>query len=80
MQMSDAVGRAILSRAEQLGMYPPGTFEKLGVIPHELPAPEPAPEGGNGNGGTALPWVGHFVHGRLVPAARRIIGAEESPN
>lgn len=81
MQMSDAVGRAILAKSEQLGMYPPGTFEKLGVIPHELPdEPRAEPGSGSNGGGVVVPWLGHFVHGRLVPAARRIVGAEEPPN
>jgi hypothetical protein len=76
MQMSDAVGRAILAKSEQLGMYPPGTFEKLGVIPHELPEDptiEVKQEGSNGS--SAMPWIGHFVHGRLVPAAQRMLGS-----
>ena len=79
----DFDGRAILSKSEQLGMYPEGTFEKLGVIPHELPEAEPAPapaHGKNGNGGSSMPWHAHFVHGRLVPAAKRILGAQEPPN
>lgn len=75
MQMSDSVGRAILAKSEQLGMYPEGTFETLGVIPHELPAIEPKPKPAGTNGSSAVPWIGHFVHGRLVPAAQRMLGS-----
>jgi hypothetical protein len=33
LQMSDDIGRAILAKAEAMGLYPPGTFQKLGVPP-----------------------------------------------
>ena len=75
MQASETMGRAILSHAEQLGLYPHGTFAEMGVQPHELP--EPAPARPNGNGGRILPWIGQFVHGRLVPGAST--SAEDHP-
>jgi len=35
--MSDQIGRAVLQKAEDMGMYPHGTFESLGVVPYRTP-------------------------------------------
>jgi len=35
--MSDQIGRAILQKAEDMGIYAPGTFESLGVVPYRTP-------------------------------------------
>lgn len=86
MVMSDQVGRAILERAEMLGIYPEGTFEKLGVVPfrkgvgtaheaeqgarQELRETMLPPAGGNGRS-PEPPWIGEWVEGRLVPPASR---------
>jgi hypothetical protein len=44
LAMSDDIGRAILAKSEQLGIYPKGTFSKLGVVPYEgLPDSKHAP-------------------------------------
>ena len=50
--MSDQIGRAVLQKAEDMGLYPHGTFESLGVVPYRTPgvglttvheaSPEPA--------------------------------------
>lgn len=45
LSMSDDIGRAILAQSEHLGIYPKGTFEKLGVVPYErLPGSAPPQE------------------------------------
>jgi hypothetical protein len=79
MVMSDQVGVAILEKAEQMGLYPPGTFAKLGVgarptvpqVEQALPAVDaerhstmlPPPGGAK----TVTPWIGTWEGGRLVP-------------
>ncbi len=75
--MSDQVGLAILEKAEDMGLYPRGTFAKLGAglrAPPELAAAEatqrhstmlPPPD--NGNGKPIAPWIGTWEGGRLVP-------------
>jgi len=45
LAMSDDIGRAILAKSEQLGIYPKGTFAKLGVVPYDrLPGDAPVVE------------------------------------
>lgn len=44
LSMSDDIGRAILAKSEALGIYPKGTFEKLGVVPYDrLPGTSTSP-------------------------------------
>ena len=35
--MSDQIGRAVLRKAEDMGIYAHGTFESLGVVPYQTP-------------------------------------------
>ena len=79
--MNDQVGVAILEKAEDLGLYPRGTFAKLGVgtrpVARAVEAEaEPEREAEDrhstmlpppGNGKHVTPWIGTWEGGRLVP-------------
>jgi hypothetical protein len=41
LAMSDDIGRAILAKSEELGIYPKGTFSKLGVVAYDKLPTEP---------------------------------------
>ena len=79
--MADQVGLAILQRAEDLGLYPHGTFAKLGAGASATSLPPPPevdvrhstmlPPPGDGNGKPVTPWIGTWEGGRLVPPSVR---------